>query len=87
MTDQKSASRAMRRGLCGLALVASLSATGCQVDVAGQTLPSPYWQQDDVQYFPAGPEMKVEREAAAQQAFKNELRAETARKNGETRMR
>jgi hypothetical protein len=87
MTDQMSAPRAMRRGLCGLALLASLSATGCQVDVAGQTLPSPYWQQDDVQYFAPGPEMKVAREAAAQQAYKNELKAETAHKNGDTRYR
>jgi hypothetical protein len=48
-------------GLSGLMLA---TATGCQVDVGGQTLPSPYYWQDDVQYFPAGPEFKLTREAA-----------------------
>ncbi|MGD0653558.1 MAG: hypothetical protein ABSA16_04385 [Thermoguttaceae bacterium] len=49
------------------ALIA-LGLTGCQVDVGGQTLPSPYYLTDDVQYFPAGPEMKLSREAAAMKA-------------------
>ncbi|MCC9601636.1 hypothetical protein LOC67_13845 [Stieleria sp. JC731] len=43
-------------------------ATGCQVSMNGQTLPSPYYLQDDVQYFPAGPEFKLSREAAALKA-------------------
>jgi hypothetical protein len=38
--------------------------TGCQVSVAGQTLPSPYYLYDDVQYFPAGPENKLAKETA-----------------------
>jgi hypothetical protein len=42
--------------------------TGCQVTMNGQTLPSPYYLQDDVQYFPSGPEFKLPREAAALQA-------------------
>ena len=41
------------------------SATGCQVSLNGQTLPSPYYLQDDVQYYPSGPEFKLPREAAA----------------------
>lgn len=45
---------------CGL-----ISSTGCQVSVAGQTLPSPYYLTDDVQYFPAGPENKLANETAA----------------------
>jgi hypothetical protein len=53
-------------GLCGLTL------TGCQVDVGGQTLPSAYYLQDDVQYFPAGPEFKLSKEAAALKAYKDE---------------
>ena len=57
--------------LCGLSLLAGLS-TGCQVDVGGQTLPSPYYLKDDVQYFPPGPEFKLSREAAAQKAFNEE---------------
>ena len=45
-----------------------VGATGCQVSMNGQTLPSPYYLQDDVQYFPSGPEFKLSREAAALQA-------------------
>jgi hypothetical protein len=39
--------------------------TGCQVEVAGQTLPSPWYLTDDVQYYAPGPEFKLAREAAA----------------------
>lgn len=39
--------------------------TGCQVSVGGQTLPSAYYLQDDVQYHRKGPEFKLAREAAA----------------------
>lgn len=53
--------------------VAGCAVTGCQVDVGGQTLPSAYYLQDDIQYFPAGPEFKLSREAAAQKAYKKEL--------------
>ncbi len=56
--------------VCGLGLFAALSATGCQVDIGGQTLPSPYYMSDDVQYFPAGPEFKLSNEAAAMRARK-----------------
>ncbi len=45
-----------------------VSATGCQVSVNGQTLPSPYYLQDDIQYYPSGPEFKLPLEAAAQRA-------------------
>lgn len=55
---------------------AGISLTGCQVDVGGQTLPSPYYLQDDIQYFPAGPEFKLSKEAAALKAYKKELAAE-----------
>jgi hypothetical protein len=53
--------------------VAGLATTGCQVDVGGQTLPSAYYLHDDIQYFPAGPEFKLSKEAAAQKAYKKEL--------------
>lgn len=49
-----------------------VSATGCQVSLNGQTLPSPYYLQDDVQYFPSGPEFKLPREAAALKAARAE---------------
>lgn len=45
--------------------------SGCQVQVAGQTLPSGYYHQDDIQYFPKGAEMKVQKEADAMKAYKN----------------
>ncbi len=41
--------------------------TGCQIDVAGQTLPSPWYLTDDIQYYAPGPEFKLAREAAAMQ--------------------
>ena len=63
---------AIRAGLLLLA-AGGLSLTGCQVDVGGQTLPSAYYLQDDIQYFPAGPEFKLSKEAAALKAYKKEL--------------
>ena len=55
--------------LVGMCLVAT---TGCQGSLNGQTLPSPYYLQDDIQYFPSGPEFKLSREAAALQAARAE---------------
>ena len=55
-----------------LVAVGGLAVTGCQVDVGGQTLPSAYYLQDDIQYFPAGPEFKLSKEAAALKAYKKE---------------
>ena len=63
---------ALRAGLLLLA-AGGFSLTGCQVDVGGQTLPSAYYLQDDIQYFPAGPEFKLSKEAAALKAYKKEL--------------
>ncbi len=48
-----------RLALTGLALVAPFFATGCQTTVGGQTLPSAWFLEDDVQYYPAGPEFKL----------------------------
>ena len=49
----------------GLMMLASLATTGCQMDIAGQTLPSGFYLDDDVQYYAPGPEFKLAREAAA----------------------
>lgn len=50
----------------GLVALSGLAcSTGCQVSVAGQTLPSAYYLMDDIQYFPAGPENKLANETAA----------------------
>jgi hypothetical protein len=57
--------RPFRLMLAGLGLLVALGSAGCQVDVGGQTLPSPYYMSDDVQYFQPGPEFKLAREAAA----------------------
>ena len=64
--------------LCGMGLVA-LSLTGCQVTVGGQTLPSPYYIEDDVQYFSPGPEFKLSNEAAALKAYKAEQELQQGR--------
>lgn len=61
--------QAWKFAFLGLVLVGGLCpAVGCQVSVAGQTLPSPYYLMDDVQYFPAGPENKLANETAAMKA-------------------
>ena len=52
--------------LAGALLLAACGvSTGCQIDVAGQTLPSPYHLSDDVQFYAPGPEFKLANEAAA----------------------
>ncbi len=48
-----------------LLLAACACSTGCQIDVAGQTMPSAYHLTDDVQYYAPGPEFKLANEAAA----------------------
>jgi hypothetical protein len=67
---------AMRGGCRGVLLALGLAisgfSTGCTVDIGGQTLPSPEYMNDDVQYFPPGPEFKLAREAAAMQAREEE---------------
>ena len=62
----------LRWALVGLGLSMALGVTGCQYQVGGQTLPSPYYMSDDVQYFAPGPESKLEKEAAALRQAKAE---------------
>ena len=50
--------------------------TGCQVEMAGQTLPSPWYLTDDVQYYTPGSEFKLAREAAAMQEQKTAIESE-----------
>jgi hypothetical protein len=56
--------------LCGLAAIVCFGLTGCTGDYSGQNLPSPYYLGAQLQYFPAGPEFKLTREAAAQKEFR-----------------
>ena len=44
----------LRMLLLALGLLAGVGLTGCQAEAGGQTLPSPYYMSDDVQYFPPG---------------------------------
>ena len=67
----------LRTLLLGLGLLAGVRLSGCQSDFGGQTIPSPYYMYDDVQYFPPGSEFKLKREADAQKAY-NEEQAQQA---------
>jgi hypothetical protein len=63
--------------VAGLGLaVAAVSSTGCNITESGQTLPSPWYMYDDIQYFAPGPEFKLSREAAAQKAYQADLQAQ-----------
>jgi hypothetical protein len=80
MTDHHLTPRggsATRAFLAAIGL-AGCAVTGCQVDVGGQTLPSAYYLHDDIQYFPAGPEFKLSKEAAAQKAYRKEMAEDDA---------
>ena len=61
---------------CTVLAVVDLSAlTGCQSQIGGQTLPSPHYLTDDVQYFAPTGEMKLQREAAVMQEYKAQREA------------
>jgi hypothetical protein len=60
--------------LCGVALTAALSTTGCQTMQGGQNLPSGFYISDDVQYFAPGTEFKLPKEAARMKAYNAEQR-------------
>ena len=75
MASQKS-NKAFAAVLLSVTVASVLgSATGCQVSVAGQTLPSAYYLYDDIQYFPAGPENKLANETAALKAAREQAKA------------
>lgn len=51
--------------IIGLCLVTMLClSTGCQSNVGGQTLPSGYYLDDDVQYFAPGARNPLQNETA-----------------------
>ena len=76
MKESQGLSRWPRSLLLGCGLLAISAATGCQVDIGGQTLPSPYHLSDAVQYFAPGPEVKLAREAAAMKEAQAQQRSE-----------
>jgi hypothetical protein len=72
MRDKLATSNLLQRALLGIGAASLLGVTGCQSTHGGQTLPSPYYLRDDVQYHQPGPEFKLAREAAAQKAFQQD---------------
>ena len=59
--------RLVRALLLSVCLCGILGSLGCQVDLAGMTLPSPRYLDDDVQYFVPGPDFPLANEEAAMQ--------------------
>ena len=62
--------------LTGCLLMGSLA--GCQTTVGGQTLPSPDYLRDDIQYFPAGPEFLLPNTVRAMEEYKASQKGEDA---------
>jgi hypothetical protein len=56
----------------GIMIGMAVFSTGCQSSIGGQTLPSGFYLDDDIQYFPSGSENKLSREAAALKAARAE---------------
>ena len=56
-----------------LSIVAAMASgvlfTGCQTSIGGQTLPSPTYLDDDVQYYVAGPEFKLSKQVEAARKY------------------
>ena len=65
MDQSKQITRTAYGLVAGSLLLGCVALTGCQIDVAGQTLPSPYYLTDDVQYYAPASEFKLAKEAAA----------------------
>lgn len=53
-------------------MASSALLTGCQTSIGGQTLPSATYLDDDVQYFPAGPEFKLTNQVEASRKYRLE---------------
>ena len=65
MISKETKRRTTLASLAAVGLATVVLGTGCTVDMAGQTLPSPWYLTDDVQYFPPGTEFLLPNEAAA----------------------
>ena len=72
--------RLLRTVMFVVGLLVGIGLTGCQIENGGQTLPSPYYMSDDVQYFQPGPEFKLAREAAAMKAYNQDQAQEAVRR-------
>jgi hypothetical protein len=79
MTGSFNHQKPLRKLLLALGLLAGVGLTGCQVETGGQTLPSPYYMTDDVQYYPPGSEFKLAKEAAAMKAYSQDQAQQAAK--------
>jgi hypothetical protein len=79
MGERNRKQAAKRRLVAAILCSAATLLTGCQVEMAGVTLPSPYYLSDDVQYYAPGPEFKLAREAAAIQEQNEAIESEAQR--------
>lgn len=62
--------------ICGGSLaIANRPPEGKQVE---QTLPSPYFGSQEIEYLPPSPEFRLQREAAAMRAYRDDLKAQQA---------
>lgn len=59
----------VRWALCACGLLAT-AVTGCQSNIAGQTLPSGYYLRDDIQYFIPGPETPLTNQRRALEEYR-----------------
>jgi hypothetical protein len=80
MTGSLNHQKPLRTLLLGLGLLAGFGLTGCQVEVGGQTLPSPYYMSDDVQYYAPASEFKLAKEAAAMKAYNQDQAQQQAKR-------
>jgi hypothetical protein len=78
MTGSSNCQRPLRMLLLALGVLVGVGLTGCQSETGSQTLPSPYYMSDDVQYHPPGSEFKLAREAAAQKAYSQDQARQAA---------
>ena len=63
---KRNAKRCWRGLMLTCCVTLSTLTTGCfQSTISGQTLPSAYYLDDDVQYFPMGPEQKLSNQIRA----------------------
>lgn len=63
MKNEGKSTRWLLGGLFAAALFGSLSfLTGCQLSQNGQTLPSPWYLDNKIQFFPAGNEFQYQEE-------------------------